>query len=116
MISGGSVSGQSWMLIVVGSRRRVCCGRSTRWFRAKARARRLDLHLFPTTSPPSNTHSSDPPYAMSISASSRDKFLSVWPQLSDELVAYLDKEGMPADAKAWFKSVRSLMHRSVRKR
>lgn len=53
---------------------------------------------------------------MSISASSRDKFLSVWPQLSDELVAYLDKEGMPADAKAWFKSVRSLMHRSVRKR
>ncbi|KAK4700323.1 farnesyl diphosphate synthase, partial [Phenoliferia sp. Uapishka_3] len=40
---------------------------------------------------------------MSISSASRDKFLSVWPSLSDELVAYLDKEGMPADAKAWFK-------------
>ena len=43
---------------------------------------------------------------MSISSSSRERFLSVWPELSDELVAYLDKEGMPADAKAWFKAVR----------
>ncbi|KAL8280658.1 hypothetical protein RQP46_006981 [Phenoliferia psychrophenolica] len=41
---------------------------------------------------------------MSISSSSRERFLSVWPELSDELVAYLDKEGMPADAKAWFKA------------
>lgn len=45
---------------------------------------------------------------MSISASSRDKFLSVWPSLRDELVDYVKGEKMPKDAVDWFRSVSSL--------
>ncbi|KAM0791797.1 hypothetical protein ACM66B_004060 [Microbotryomycetes sp. NB124-2] len=41
---------------------------------------------------------------MSKSSASRDKFLSVWPQLRDELVEYAQGERMPADAVNWFKS------------
>lgn len=40
-----------------------------------------------------------------ISAASREKFLSVWPSLRDELLAYLDNENMPKDAHDWFKRV-----------
>ncbi|KAK4055061.1 Farnesyl pyrophosphate synthetase [Microbotryomycetes sp. JL221] len=41
---------------------------------------------------------------MSKSSASRDRFLSVWPQLRDELVDYAKGERMPADAVEWFKS------------
>lgn len=39
------------------------------------------------------------------SAASKTKFLAVWPQIRDELVAYLQKENMPQDAQDWFKAV-----------
>lgn len=42
---------------------------------------------------------------MSKSSASRDKFLSVWPELRDELVSYAQNERMPADAVKWFKDV-----------
>lgn len=38
------------------------------------------------------------------SAASKTKFLAVWPQIRDELVAYLQKENMPQDAQDWFKA------------
>ncbi|KAK4050696.1 Farnesyl pyrophosphate synthetase [Microbotryomycetes sp. JL201] len=41
---------------------------------------------------------------MSKSSASRDKFLSVWPQLRDELVEYAQGERMPVDAVSWFKA------------
>lgn len=47
-------------------------------------------------------------FNMSISASSRDKFLSVWPGLRDELVDYMKGEKMPKDAVDWFRSVSGL--------
>lgn len=46
---------------------------------------------------------------MSISQSSRDRFLGVWPQLRDELVEYMKGEKMPADAVSWFKKVRDFV-------
>ncbi|GAA5864256.1 hypothetical protein JCM8547_001309 [Rhodosporidiobolus lusitaniae] len=44
----------------------------------------------------------------SSSADRRSKFLSVWPQLADELTAYLKGENMPEEAVQWFK--RNLDH------
>jgi hypothetical protein len=38
-------------------------------------------------------------------ASKRDQFLAVFPKLVDELIEYMDKEGMPQDAKDWYKKV-----------
>lgn len=41
------------------------------------------------------------------SQSSKDKFLAIWPSLSEELTAYLEENHMPAEAVAWFKKVRN---------
>lgn len=40
-----------------------------------------------------------------ISVASREKFLSVWPAIRDELLAYLDANNMPKEARDWFKKV-----------
>lgn len=53
------------------------------------------------------------PNTKAISAASRDKFLSVWPSLRDELLAYLDNENMPKDAHDWFKRVRQQTTRLI---
>jgi len=45
------------------------------------------------------------------SAEKRDKFLSIWPSLSDELVDYAKGEKMPKDAVEWFKRVGSPLAR-----
>ncbi|SCZ95028.1 BZ3500_MvSof-1268-A1-R1_Chr11-3g03554 [Microbotryum saponariae] len=37
------------------------------------------------------------------STASRDKFLSIWPGIRDELVAYLEAQKMPEEATEWFK-------------
>jgi len=39
------------------------------------------------------------------STSKREQFIAVFPQLVDELLEYMDKEGMPQDAKDWYKKV-----------
>ena len=46
------------------------------------------------------------------SAASRDRFLSIWPSLRDELVGYLTQEKMPAEAVKWFHDVSTLTHTS----
>lgn len=38
-------------------------------------------------------------------SASRESFLSVWPVIREELLAYMDQEKMPAEAKEWFRKV-----------
>ena len=62
--------------------------------------RRLPLHAHdPETMAPTAQDTKG------ISAASRDKFLQVWPTIRDELLAYMDFEKMPAEAKEWFRKV-----------
>lgn len=49
------------------------------------------------------------PNTKAISAASRAKFLAVWPSLRDELLAYLDQNNMPQDARDWFERVSSTL-------
>lgn len=44
--------------------------------------------------------------AVDKKSASRDSFLSVWPVIREELLAYMDQEKMPAEAKEWFRKVR----------
>lgn len=39
------------------------------------------------------------------SANRRERFLSIFPQIVEELTAYLKKEGMPKDAVEWYERV-----------
>lgn len=39
------------------------------------------------------------------SANRRERFLSVFPRIVEELTAYLQKEGMPKDAVEWYERV-----------
>lgn len=48
-----------------------------------------------------------PSFDMSISAASREKFLTVWPTIREELLAYMQHEGMPTEANEWFRKVSS---------
>lgn len=59
------------------------------------------VHFAPRTRP-SLSMSTD---AKKASAASRERFLSIWPGIRDELVAYMEGEKMPAEATKWFKDV-----------
>ena len=37
----------------------------------------------------------------------RKRFEAIWPPVRDELVAYLEAQGMPGEARDWFKKVRA---------
>ena len=46
------------------------------------------------------------PSAAKIKANnSRQKFLQVFPVIQQELLEYLDQQGMPADAQQWYRNV-----------
>jgi farnesyl diphosphate synthase len=43
----------------------------------------------------------------SKASSQKTRFLSVWPRIKSELVAYMESNGMPQDACQWFEKVRT---------
>lgn len=42
---------------------------------------------------------------------SRERFEAVFPVIADEVLAYMEHEGMPQDARDWMKKVRPLLRR-----
>lgn len=49
----------------------------------------------------------------STAAASRSRFLSVFPLIREELLAYMDLEKMPQDARDWFRKVSSTISLSL---